>query len=216
MLDRSDPVSPVPVRTIETIWDAGESPRPLNNIVVHGEYLHTSDGSFHWPTGNTATTHVQMQGDGVVWGDVLYAVESNGFRVYDLSIPDSPTATGDYPLPFTPSTVVQGEGHLYVPAGSYLHVYDLAQPLAPQGVTGNALRYSRINAGAVAGGWLYLAGFNGLLVYDLSLPDQPILRAELTLYECQDVAISGSTALGSIKPVIKSVRVEVEAGVVIA
>lgn len=186
--DLSDPSSPAPSHIFHAFMGA-----PIGYFVIHGEYAHTDLGSFHWPTGDLAATHVNMYRDGCIRGDVLYAVVWDGFRVYDLSVPDSPTTVGDdYLDTLHFSTLVQGGGHLYA-FSSDLYIFDLADPLAPvEQSTVSLPEY--IQGGTIADDILYLAGSTGLLTYDLAVPTNPTFLGELALGNCRDVAVSGETA----------------------
>jgi hypothetical protein len=186
--DLSDPTFPVPSHTFYAFMGAS-----IGYFAIHGEYAHTDLGSFHWPTGDLAAAHVNMYKDGCLRGDVLYAIEWDGFRVYDLSIPDMPTPVGDdYLQTHHFSTLVQGGNYLYA-FSSDLYIFDLLDPLAPvQQSTVSLSEY--IRGGTVADGILYLAGSTGLLIYDLATPTNPTLLSQLALGDCRDVAVSGETA----------------------
>lgn len=186
--DLSDPALPVPLHTFQAFMGF-----PIGYFVIHGEYAHTDLGSFHWPTGDLAAAHVNMYRDGCVAGDVLYAVMYRGFRVFDLSIPDTPTAVGaDYLDTLPLSTLIQGEGHLYV-FGADLSIFDLADPLVPAQLSTDPFSET-INGAVIQDGKLFLAGHSGLLIYDLATPSQPVLLGQLALGNCRDVAVSGETA----------------------
>ncbi len=184
----NDPSTPVSSHTFYAFMGA-----PIGYFVIHGEYAHTDLGSFHWPTGDSAAAHVNMYRDGVVTGDALYATVWDGFRVYDLSLPDTPTAVGDdFIETVSLSTLVQGGGHLYA-FGSDLYIYDLTDPLVPVHQSTVSLP-DYILGGTVTDGKLYLAGITGLRIYSLATPTNPVLLGQLALGYCRDVAVSGETA----------------------
>lgn len=186
--DLNDPSTPVSSHSFYAFMGA-----PIGYFVIHGEYAHTDLGSFHWPTGELAAAHANMYRDGIVRGNVLYATAFYGFRVYDLAIPDTPTAVGDdFIETVNLSTLVQGGGHLYA-FGSDLYIFDLADPLVPVHQSTVSLS-DGILGGIVADGILYLAGFTGLQIYDLAIPTNPVFLGHLDLGYCRDVTVSGETA----------------------
>jgi hypothetical protein len=115
----------------------------------------------------------------------LYAlggVPDRAFRVYDLAEGGSPAEVAQIPVGLGGGGVriAFGDRHAYVLDADVLTVYDVSDPRAPGYASDHFLQVLLTpQAMAVSGDRLYLAGQEGLAVFDLQSPAMPMLRGQI-------------------------------------
>lgn len=107
-------------------------------------------------------------------GSHAYIAGDNGFRIVDLSAPDSPADVGSFltPGPILALDVADGYAVIYGDFGVW--IVDVSDPGSPNQAGEYPVSHS-VAAVAVAGEYAYLLGraIGGLLVLDVSSPSQP-------------------------------------------
>jgi len=109
-------------------------------------------------------------------GTLLYVADPrSGIAVVDVSNPAAPKLTGHVATPGAPQSIVVDGTHAYVAASSAgLVVVDIADPAAPR-VVANAGTPGTATQLAYAKGYVYLADWNDVRVFDVHDPGKPRL-----------------------------------------
>jgi peroxiredoxin len=109
-------------------------------------------------------------------GDLLYVADSEGgVAVVDLALPDAPALLGHVALPSPARALRAGGGLLLVASGiDGFHVLDVGDPDAPALVASVDTPGSAQQI-AYADGHAFVADWNDLRIYDLTVPSSPRL-----------------------------------------
>ena len=120
-------------------------------------------------------------------GEALYVPTFAAVSILDLSVPASPTKTGDIPSVYKGSTLSLFEDHLYALTTAsvtnydyrrYLRVFDISEPLTPtlQGELDLGNKYSKVFA---QGDYAYIVKDENFVVVDVSDPFSPTITGQL-------------------------------------
>ena len=129
-------------------------------------------------------------------GTFAYVATDSGLLVLDVSDPSRPfeLTTLDMPVSWT---LAIGDGYLYAQASNDFHVIDVRDPSNPIEVGFCEIPYTYIvkTDMVVADGHVLLAhGYHGLVVVDVTFPNDPQMAGQLCGGWIYDVEVSGNRA----------------------
>jgi len=182
--DISDPANPSEVRSV-----SHQYPIPMNELVIQGDLVHTDAGTFDWRTGEFLGDALSMPRRACLGDGVMYALQYNGLRIYDLIDPAHPAEAGLLLDGQSLDEVVVAGGTMYV-FGDQLWIFDLYDPTVPT-LSATATLPSRVHGASADKGRLMLAMEDGLRIFDLWGQTQ---ASHLAVGPCYDVVDAGSEA----------------------
>ncbi|MCK4817412.1 hypothetical protein KA005_16700, partial [bacterium] len=129
------------------------------------------------------------------------ALIGNGYtlQVLDISNPTSLSKIGEIELDGHVQDIAISGNYAYVLTRSYLVIIDISDLTSPQGISGfYFIGYDDLQSVAISSGCAYVAaGFNGLIIFDVSDPNNPGFLAlhNQNAHYVHDVVIWGNYAI---------------------
>ncbi len=132
-------------------------------------------------------------------GDYLYTVDFYSLNTFDISNPASITHIKRQNVGFGIETIFPTEDYLFLGAQNGMHIYGLTNPAAPDKIsfTPHFVSYDPV---VVQGDFAYVTlrsmagagiGNNSLLIFDISHPSAPVLKAEYAMTWPRGLGIDG-------------------------
>ena len=130
----------------------------------------------------------------VVSGDLAYLATQYGIGIANISDPQNPFREGSRVGNKSPWDVALQGGYAYLTTQPGLQVFDVSNPKSPAAKT--TFPTPRLAQSiAISGNFAYLAcGFSGLIVVDISNPENPTLAGSLALANATGIKVRGQYA----------------------
>lgn len=128
-------------------------------------------------------------------GDLLYVVDEEGLRVFDVTDPEDPQPVGELAIPSASCLALRGDiAYVGCEAGDFRAV-DIADPATPAILAGLAIPMPATDI-ELAGDFAYVTvGEAGLQILDLAIPELPSLHTIVdTPRHAHDLVIQGDHA----------------------
>lgn len=181
-------------------WDETSSSQVRGTVAV----IDVSDPTLPWLAGSYDTSSSGARSVTIA-GSMAFVGNYNSFeglQILDISNPTAPVRVGGYRLDGVGGeephvTVAGNSAYLALPSGlEGVTVLDISNPANPARVSGITLHpASSATSSAVADGKLYVAGRAGLIVFDVTQPENPVLLGDYdTTWGVRGMFIAGDRA----------------------
>jgi hypothetical protein len=202
--DISDPMAPQAVGSLALDYVGGLAAADGYVFVGGGDFIVVDATN---PEQPHVEATVSMLGTGIIGVSGQYAYLADGYpagvRVFDVSVPSSPTEVGFLPDLYSITSIVVAGQYAYVPwydsfgtPPGGLKVIDVSTPSAPFVAGSVDFPDDWVGRAAVYRDYVYVVALDGLRIIDVSTPTVPVEVGFVSMpcFWPEEIAVAGSSA----------------------